>query len=371
MADNTRHPSGLFLGLMSGTSLDGIDCAICKIDADKLSLIGSHLQPWPEAIRKRLVQLIETDSSIDELMQLHQLCATEFSHAALECLKIHKIKPSDVAAIGCHGQTVRHAPDQKPAYTLQIGNPALISELTGITTVSDFRNRDIAAGGQGAPLVPAFHRHLLPGAENTVILNIGGIANITVITPERTFGYDTGPGNRLLDDWYRLKMTGNHDRDGMFAASGSINGELLNKLLTDPYFARHAPKSTGTDYFNLAWLKRYLADTGSLKDADVQATLSELSAVTIAEQVRLSAAGAERLLICGGGWHNRDLVNRLESHLPGLQISSTAEIGVDPDWMEAMAFAWLASRCLNRQPGNLPEVTGATGERVLGSITYC
>lgn len=370
MADNARQRPGLFLGLMSGTSLDGIDCALCSIEDDKIHLAGSHLHPWPDKLRRRLVQLIETDSSINELMQLHQLCATEFSHAALECLKIFKIKPSDVTAIGCHGQTVRHAPEQNPAYTLQIGNPALITELTGITTISDFRSRDIAAGGQGAPLVPAFHRHLLPGSENTVILNIGGIANITVITAQRTYGYDTGPGNRLLDDWFRLTQQGDYDRDGDFAASGSVIEDLLTNLLTDPYFARRAPKSTGTDYFNLAWLKRYLANAGDLKEADVQATLAELTALTIAAQIRLSAPVADRLLVCGGGWHNSHLLARLKNHLPGLAVSSTAEIGIDPDWMEAMAFAWLASRSLNRQPGNLPDVTGAAGERVLGSVTY-
>lgn len=368
MADKGSAANGYYIGLMSGTSLDGIDAVVCEVHDNKARLLASHLQPWPESLRQRLEKLIETDSSLQEMLQLDQLCAEQLADAALACLAKTPLKPDDIIAIGSHGQTIRHSPDTSPGYTLQIGQPAVITEITGITTVGDFRSRDIAAGGQGAPFAPAFHQAAFGDEKQRTVVNIGGIANVTILGQNSVSGYDTGPGNRLLDDWFKHSQNLPYDADGAFAASGTPNTSLLQELLKDEYFSRPHPKSTGSDYFNLNWLQQRLNNFPSLSDADIQATLSELTAASITAQIGISNPACSEVLVCGGGWHNTDLIKRIRQRLPGITVESTEKYGISADWMEAMAFAWLAWSTVNGIPGNLPEVTGARGKRICGAI---
>lgn len=364
---------GYYLGQMSGTSLDGIDTAIIEIVDHRCSLIAYHSLKWPAEIEQRLRHLIEQGDSLDEMLQLDQICALYFSEAALQCLEKTHLKPHDIKAIGCHGQTIRHSPNSEPAYTLQIGNPNTIAESTGITTITDFRNRDIAAGGQGAPLAPAFHEALFSqSGKNRVVLNIGGIANISILTDTELTGFDTGPGNRLLDDWIRHCKKMPYDTNGEFAATGSPNSALLNHLLKDPYFHLPAPKSTGSDYFNLNWLETHLHDfseeTAEDIAEDIQATLALLTAVTICDGIKQAVTDCDEVLVCGGGVHNRFLMELIRQQLPNSKITSTGTYGIDPDWVEAMAFAWLAHQTLSGLAGNAAKVTGAKGARICGGI---
>jgi anhydro-N-acetylmuramic acid kinase len=279
------------------------------------------------------------------------------------------IAPETVHAIGCHGQTLRHRPAD--GYTLQIGNAALLAELTGIAVVADFRSRDIAAGGQGAPLVPAFHAQVLrnPGIHR-VIANIGGIANITDLQVDGSVrGWDTGPGNMLLDGWIKRHRGAHYDRDGAWAASGRIHPGLLASLTQHPYLQQPPPKSAGREQFNQDWLDTTLAGFDCAIDpADVQATLLEFTAVSLADAVNHECGSAQELYVCGGGAHNGTFMQRISAHLPNLRVATTAALGIEPDWVEALAFAWLARQTLHHAPGNLPSVTGARGPRVLGAI---
>ena len=360
---------GYYIGQMSGTSLDSIDTAIIEIQNGKCSLIENHSLKWPQEIEQRLRQLIEQGDSLDEMLQLDQVCAQFFSQAARECLEKTHLQPDSIKAIGCHGQTVRHSPNSDPAYSLQIGNPNTIAEITGITTVSDFRNRDIAAGGQGAPLAPAFHEALFRHSQKKrVVLNIGGIANITILTDEALKGYDTGPGNRLLDDWIRYSKNLPYDNNGEYAASGKTHRILLSNLLDDPYFQLAAPKSTGSDYFNLSWLNYHLLDFSDLPAEDIQATLVSLTAISITDQIKQATMKCDEVLVCGGGVHNAFLMKLIEQQLPKSIVSSTEIHDIDPDWLEAMAFAWLAHQTLSGLPGNATNVTGAKGPRICGNI---
>lgn len=288
--------------------------------------------------------------------------------AALALLARAGVAAAGVRAIGSHGQTLRHRPDAQPAFSLQVGDAARIAERTGIATVADFRRRDIAAGGQGAPLMPAFHAAVFADpARDVAVLNLGGIANLTLLPAGGAVrGFDTGPANALMDDWCLRHAGAPFDRDGMLAASGRIDPALLARLLEEPYFARPAPKSTGREVFQHAWLAARLP-TG-LAVADVQATLLELTVHTVADALRRELPGCARLLVCGGGARNSRLMARLVQALPGLAVESTAAGGIDPDHVEAAGFAWLAWRRLQLLPGNLPSVTGAAGERVLGAI---
>lgn len=363
--------NGYYIGLMSGTSLDGIDTVVVDIQDRQYTLCSSQTFPWPAKLQQALRELIENSDSLALTLKLDQLCAEQYALASLECIKSADLKPEDINAIGSHGQTIRHFPDATPAYTLQIGNPATIAELTGITTVADFRSRDIAAGGQGAPLAPAFHQAAFqePG-KTKVVLNIGGIANITVLNGETVTGYDTGPGNRLLDDWVRLKTHRLFDNKGEFAAAGEINQELLRRFLNDPYFSEKPPKSTGSDYFNLNWLEQQLTEFPDESDQNIQATLCALTATSIVEQILSEAPGCDEVLACGGGTHNTHLMQQLQQQLSGIPVVSTEKYNIHPDWVEAMAFAWLASRTLSGLPGSLPSVTGAKGSRICGAIYY-
>ncbi len=357
----------LYVGLMSGTSLDGIDAAVADFSGAGIRLLHKHYQPFQPKLRASLLEL--HDEGRDELHRA-AVAANQLSHAYAAAVRTllaqAGIDPAQVAAIGCHGQTVRHRPDA--GYTLQLVNGALLTELTGITVVCDFRSRDIAAGGQGAPLVPAFHHELFHDASrHRVIVNIGGIANLTDLPPGGIVtGFDCGPGNLLLDAWIMDNMGKSYDQNGMWAAQGKVLPALLEALLAHDFFRLPPPKSTGRETFNLAWLRRTRAGT---EDAvDVQATLLELTAASIAQAISDHCHGATEIFVCGGGARNQALVSRLGQLLPGMKLDVTDALGVDAEWLEALAFAWLGRQALTGKPGNLPGVTGARGPRVLGAI---
>ena len=373
----------LFLGLISGTSADGIDAALVEFpdpdSAHGLHLRAARVHPWSPALRDRLVALGQGGAlaSLDELGHLDVQVAHAFADAARGLLEHAGVAPPQVTAIGSHGQTVRHRPHGDAPFTMQIGDASVIAERTGIAVVADFRRRDVAAGGQGAPLVPAFHAALLHAAgEDRAVLNLGGIGNYTLLPRaahpgssdpgEAVRGFDTGPANALLDAWCFHHTGAAFDADGGFAASGQVDEALLARLLDEPWFALPPPKSTGREQFHLDWVRSKLH--GDEAPADVQATLLELSAVTVAEALRAHQPGTTRVIACGGGVRNPRLMQRIAAHLPGVAIESSATHGLDPDFVEAMAFAWLARECLAGRPGNLPAVTGARGLRVLGVV---
>ena len=358
-----------YIGLMSGTSMDGIDAALVSFTDHGVELLATHSHPYPDTLHHALGKAVMTppDEPIPNLGALDRQVGEQFRDAANELLRIADLDASMVRATGSHGQTVRHQPDGQHPYTLQIGNPDIIAQGTGITTVGDFRTADMAAGGQGAPLVPPFHEWLFGGVDTTrVILNIGGIANITILGDGEVRGFDTGPGNTLLDAWIRHHRKLPVDRNGEWARSGRHIDALLDRLLKYAYFGMEPPKSTGVEEFNLAWLLQF--DVDRHDPVDVQATLAELTARSIADHVGRHARDAAELFVCGGGVHNRDLLDRLRRNLPGTKVASTADAGLDPDWVEAVAFAWLAMRTMNGETGNLPSVTGASRKVVLGEI---
>jgi anhydro-N-acetylmuramic acid kinase len=362
-----NKPSDLYIGIMSGTSLDGVDVVLVDLSHAAPRLLSSHFQPYPEALKQDLLAL--HTPSPDELHQslvVGNRLAREYAEATHALLKKAGVPAAQVQAIGCHGQTVRHRPEH--GYSLQLNNAAKLAEMTGIHVVSDFRNRDIAAGGQGAPLVPAFHDRVLRHASiHRAILNIGGIANLTNLPPGKdTTGFDSGPGNLLLDAWISRHQGKPYDKDGAWAASGKVIPELLQRLLAESFFAAAPPKSTGRDLFNLAWLERYLTGNEALED--VQATLLALTGDSIVAAVQRFCAEAEELYLCGGGAHNMALVSQLQRALPQCNIQKTEVLGIAADWMEAIAFAWLAQQALHLRPGNLPAVTGAKHPCVLGAI---
>lgn len=360
-----------YIGLMSGTSMDGIDALVASFSDTGIEIHATHEKPYSDLLRHALLRAAGTpvETTIDNIGSLDRQVGEYFRDAALELLEQSSIAASEIKAIGSHGQTVRHQPDAVTPYSLQIGNPATIASGTGIMTVADFRSADIAAGGQGAPLVPPFHDWLFASAgADRVIVNIGGIANITVLgsTENPVVGFDTGPGNALMDRWIYRHRNLPFDKDGEWAASGSCIDELLKRLISYGYFDLAPPKSTGLEDFNLDWLLRH--DVFEFDGADVQATLCELTARTIADAIRKYAPRAGELFVCGGGAHNSELLRRLARNLPETRIDTTAVAGLDPDWVEAAAFAWLAMRAMNNETGNLPSVTGASRKVVLGAI---
>ncbi len=362
-----------FIGLMSGTSLDGVDAVLVDFNADTPELLASYSHPIPEDLQSKLTEFTHPSwrGSIANMGTFHQQLGKLFADAVNQLLQISKITPQQVRAIGSHGQTLWHQPEGDFPFSLQLGDANLITELTGITTVADFRSRDIAAGGQGAPLVPAFHhRTLSHNDKNRVILNIGGIANISVLPSKASnkpvMGFDTGPGNGLIDAWIHAQKGKKYDKSGDWARSGAIQDNILNKLLEDPYFSLPAPKSTGKEFFNLTWLENTLRNTlEGHKPEDIQATLTDLTAKAIADNID---ASCDEVFVCGGGIHNKFLIERLQHHLPEIVIASTQNLGIDPDWMEAIAFAWLAKQTMEGKAGNLPSATGAKGSRILGAI---
>jgi len=365
----------LYLGLISGTSADGVDVALCSFTAHP-RLHAALTHPYPEPLRRRILALAQGDGRIalDELGALNVEIAQDFANAANLLLRQQGIAPQQITALGSHGQTVRHRPQAAQPYTMQLGDGNVIAERTGIATVTDFRGRDIAAGGQGAPLAPAFHAAMLArDGRARVVLNLGGIANITILAAERDAplrGFDTGPASCLLDAWAQLHLDTPFDAGGAFAARGTPNAPLLSRLLADPYFAAPPPKSTGREVFHLHWLQQHLAAV-ALAPEDVQATLLALSARSIADAVRRHAPGASELLVCGGGVHNPVLMAAIGAELAPLPVVSTAARGVDPDFVEAMLFAWLArERIAGHAVKNFFGVTGARGPRVLGAVYF-
>ena len=358
----------LYIGVMSGTSLDGMDIALVELGAS-ITLLATHYTPMPEGLRSDLLQLCA--SGPDEVARsaiAENHWAGLAAQGVNDLLAQQELAPERIRAIGSHGQTIRHEPAQ--GWTVQIGNPALLAELTGISVVSDFRRRDVAAGGQGAPLVPAFHEALFThNTANRAVLNIGGFSNLSLITTENPVaGFDCGPGNVLLDAWIQEERGELYDRSGQWAASGNVEPLLLEALLRDPFFQTQGPKSTGREVFNLKWLQHHLLALPTFTAENVQATLLELTALTIVQSLQTAQSCTDELLVCGGGAHNAALMARLKQLLPNTQVNSTEARGVDPDWVEAMAFAWLAHCCLENIPTNRPSVTGARGLRVLGAI---
>ena len=378
MIDNNidqNQPSELYIGLMSGTSVDSIDAALVRIDATGCELLASHDHPIPDQLRRQLIELCQpSDNEIDRMGEADSELGKEFASAVIALLKTAGLSCEAIRAIGSHGQTIRHRPAYRHPFTLQIGDPNTIAQRTQITTVADFRRRDIAIGGQGAPLAPAFHRaHFGSSDYNRAIINIGGIANITYLGRDGDYlGFDTGPGNSLLDAWITQQLNRAYDANGNWGASGSAIPELLAALLSHPYFSQPLPKSTGREDFNLDWLNSILADasitTEQYTAVDVQATLLEMSAQSIIREVKQLPAPVDEIYICGGGAYNGALMARLQSLLPSIPVSDTAPLGIAPEWVEAAAFAWLASQTLAGKPGNLRQATGAHSEVILGAI---
>lgn len=365
----------LYLGLISGTSADGIDVALVRFEPHA-RLIAARTYPYPAQLRTRLLALMHAPAlAIDAFGELDAEVGEVFAGAALSLLVEAGVPIDAISALGSHGQTVRHRPWNAHPFTLQIGDPNRIAERTGIRTVADFRRRDIAAGGQGAPLVCALHAALFAHpTEARAVLNLGGIGNYTLLQAGQPVrGFDTGPANCLLDGWAARHLQQARDEGGAFAATGCVDGPLLSDLLGDDYFARPLPKSTGREHFHIDWLDARLAAHPGLNAADVQATLLELSASTIADALGQHAPATERVIACGGGVHNRALMTRLAVSLPArlghpCALETTAAHGLDPDFVEATAFAWLARQTLAGLPGNCVDVTGARGPRVLGAI---
>jgi anhydro-N-acetylmuramic acid kinase len=363
----------IYIGLMSGTSLDGVDAVLVSFYDSTPKLLSSYSHSIPEELQRKLIDFTHPNwqGSIAQIGTFHQQLGKLFADASIALIQKSNVEPKNIQAIGSHGQTIWHQPEGDFPFSLQLGDANLICEATGITTVADFRSRDIAAGGQGAPLVPAFHHNALSHPDlNRVVLNIGGIANISVLPSQASnkavMGFDTGPGNGLIDAWIRYHKNVNFDRNGDWARSGAIQTKSLNILLDDPYFSLPAPKSTGKEFFNLNWLENTLKSSlKNHKPEDIQATLTELTALTIANNINKLC---DELFICGGGIHNQFLIERLKYHLPKILIRSTLELGIDPDWMEAIAFAWLAKQTMEGKVGNLPSATGAKGPRILGAI---
>ncbi|QKJ87063.1 Anhydro-N-acetylmuramic acid kinase [Paramixta manurensis] len=362
--------SGRYIGVMSGTSLDGIDVVLAAIDENMVAQQASYCHPIPPDIRRDILAICQGQAlTLSQLGQLDTRLGKLFADAVLTLMKQQGLSAEEITAIGCHGQTVWHEPESEAPNTLQIGDNNQLVAATGVTVVGDFRRRDMALGGQGAPLVPAFHQALLMHpVERRMVLNIGGIANLSLLIPGMPVrGYDTGPGNMLMDAWIWRQRALPYDKDGEWAREGTVILPLLQQMLTDPWFARPAPKSTGREYFNLGWIEQQLSHFPGVAPQDVQATLAELTATTIAEQVLLSG-GCERLMVCGGGSRNPLVMARLAAQLAGTEVCSTDEAGLCGDDMEGLAFAWLAYRTLSGLAGNLPAVTGAREESVLGAI---
>lgn len=365
-----------YVGMMSGTSMDAIDAVLVQFDQHNTSprLIDRNSTPIPPDLQQLLKKLAHASQ-----VTFHDLAAAEdwLTRCYAECLNqlLKQNSCSQPMAAGCHGQTIEHQPDSIPPYTLQLLNPSLLAELTWQNIICDFRRRDMAAGGQAAPLVPAFHQALLHSVEeDRIVINLGGIANVTHLpanSEHPVTGYDTGPANLLVDAWHQQHWQTAYDPSGQRASSAQVIPELLQQLCSDPYFARLPPKSTGREHFNPQWLSAKLAnfDQNAYSPENVLTTLTELTAVTLTDQIKyLDPQNHAHLLICGGGWFNTYLIARIRDLNTPRRVSSTETLGIPPQDMEAMAFAWLARQHIKREPGNLPSVTGAEGGRVLGGF---
>lgn len=379
--ENARD-ADCYVGLMSGTSIDAVDAIVARFSSNPFwpQVLATHSEAPPAALRDELLALSRANRQLSllEFGRLDQAVGAWFAQAANNAIEAAGLPPEQIAAIGSHGQTLWHAPEDIRPFSLQIGSASRIAAETGCAVVSDFRNADIALGGQGAPLACAFHAALFADAQvNRVAANIGGIANITLL-PCRAHadatairGFDTGPGNGLMDAWIKRCRGDSHDAEGAWAASGAVNDELLARLRDDAYFHRSPPKSTGREYFGLDWLDQRLSELGYTPPAaDIQATLCELTATTIVDAIHRFGPGEETIFLCGGGVHNTYLVERISAQATSCRVESTTKLGVDPDWIEALAFAWLARQRLFNRPGNAPGVTGARGLAILGGCHY-
>lgn len=352
---------------MSGTSLDGVDAVILAFEGDQCTIAHTHSLPYSQDLRTQLLELHISGFNELELAAIAgNVLSRLYAETVEQLLAKASLSPDDIKAVGCHGQTIRHRPDLE--FTLQIGNPALLAELTGIDVVADFRGRDIAAGGQGAPLVPAFHHAVFshPQIIRTIV-NIGGIANLSYLPVQgNVTGFDSGPGNMLMDAWVQLHLNRPYDESGQWAAQGKVIDELLEALLSHAYFQALPPKSTGRDLFSMSWLQGYLEP--GYETADVQRTLLEFTARTIIDAVQQHCPSTEELYLCGGGAYNAVLAQRLQQLFGAVKVGLTDELGIPATWVEAAAFAWLARQTMHHHPGNLPAVTGAKGPRVLGAV---
>jgi len=377
LAEGTAVSARLYVGLMSGTSMDGVDCALARCDHSGTTLLATYEHRIPPDTRERIARIsLPGDNEIERMGALDRELGQLFAAATQALLANGEFKSRDIAAIGSHGQTIRHRPPsahQPPehGFTLQIGDPNTIAEITGITTVADFRGRDIAVGGEGAPLAPAFHAAAFakPGSTRAIV-NIGGIANVTLLQGTgQVLGFDTGPGNTLLDHWISRHLGAAYDRDGQWAAEGSIHTGLLSLLLEHDYLAQSGPRSTGKEVFNLGWLDHCLSELPTPPQTQqVQSTLAEFTAESIARGIHQCAAEVSEVYVCGGGARNTDLMRRLFRKLEPAALDTTAVLGIEPEWVEAAAFAWLAWRSMEQLAGNIPAVTGAEREVVLGGI---
>lgn len=361
-----------YIGLMSGTSLNGVDAVLLEFDQNHLHLVGTLSEAFPDDLYQALQQLVtEQRVSLAALSRIEHRLALAYTDAVQQLLAAAGMTASQITAIGCHGQTIYHDPDSEQRNSIQLGDPSYLAEHTGITVVADFRRRDMAAGGQGAPMVPAFHAALFRSSEKArVVVNLGGIANITVLPRDPglpVIGFDTGPGNTLLDQWIQQHQHRSYDKAGEWAAGGQIVDSVLHTLQADPYFAKLPPKSTGREYFNLAWLHK-LVKTDQYRAQDIQATLTELTCQSVAQAIRQYASDTQEVFVCGGGAHNIFLMQRLASSLHPIQVQSTQVAGLHPEWVEAAAFAWLAKQTLHNKPGNLTSVTGARHPVILGGV---
>lgn len=369
--------SSLYIGLMSGTSVDSIDAALVDFSNDTLELVGSYGLQYDSRTRNKIFELTRPgNNEVDRMGALDKQLGELFAKAVNQLLNQCGIKASEIKAIGSHGQTIRHRPysaGTHDQFTLQIGDPNTLVEHTGITTVADFRRRDMAAGGQGAPLAPTFHREMFYSPEQSrCILNIGGMSNVTYLPRSgEVIGFDTGPGNVLMDSWIRSFGNKLYDQDGAWAAEGSVNHELLERLLSHSFFRMPAPKSTGREDFHLAWVTAAVEKTITPHTpSDIQATLTELTATSISNELNNTCEKGTHVYVCGGGVHNTHLINRLKRLSPDLSIDTTDALNLHPDWVEAVAFAWLAKQTLERKPGNIPAVTGASKPLILGGVYY-
>ena len=371
--DKQMKSKHLFIGLMSGTSADGIDAALVSFEDEKhYKIIEKSDTPFDKKLQQSIIAFNESgDNELDRMGALDVKLGNAFADSVKALLKKAGLKNTDISAIGSHGQTIRHSPNSTDSFTLQIGDPNIIASKTGIKTVADFRRKDLALGGQGAPLAPAFHQAIFRNTQqNRIILNIGGIANITYLPKDQTqkvVGFDTGPGNSLMNAWAQIHLNKAYDENGTWAKSGTVLIDLLNTLLNDPYFKKASPKSTGREYFHLNWLKKHL--TGNEKPADVQQTLLQLTVKSILIGAN-SLCEAGEIIVCGGGAHNETLMQTLGALASPFSVLTSDKQGVDPDSLEAILFAWLAKQTLENKPGNLPEVTGASRLAILGGLYY-
>lgn len=358
-----------YVGIMSGTSLDGIDAVLTDLNSQPPLLLNTFYQPYDKNLRSQILDLHQSgNNELHLAAMLSNKLAHCYAKTVINLLNKHKVKSQSVTAIGCHGQTVRHCPQSEMSYSIQLGNASLLAELTGITVVADFRSRDIAAGGQGAPLVPAFHQLLFQDPEiSRVIINIGGISNITNLASNtKIVGFDCGPGNILMDSWCQRHLGTTYDKNGTWAESGETIPALLEELMSFKFFSVPPPKSTGREVFNLTWLEKHLS--GNESTEDVQATLLQLTSRAITDTILKWFPDTTEVYLCGGGARNIALTSRIQISLPGKKVAPTDVLGINADWLEAFAFAWLAKQNIQGIPSSIPSVTNAKGERILGAV---